>query len=108
MADRELYRATKDRRYLEVGTRVVDYLLLTQQVWNHPLLKPQGALGGTTTQNTDAECGATCPPMLLSRRCCSTTIGETGNQDYLERSIAAATSGLGGGTLGKLGSQWIR
>ncbi|HEY3739688.1 MAG TPA: hypothetical protein VGL53_07585 [Bryobacteraceae bacterium] len=91
MSDMELYRATKDRRYLEAGTRVVDYLLLTQQVWNHPLLKPQ-LLGGTTTQNTDAEWSD-------ARQCYFATLlldyyRETGNADYLERSIAAARAGL--------------
>jgi len=89
MADMELFNATKDREYLDAGTEVVDYLLLTQQVWNHPLLKPK-MVGGTTTQNTDAEWSD-------ARECYFATLLldyylQTGSREYLERAVAAARS----------------
>jgi hypothetical protein len=91
MADLELFSATKDRNYLDEGTRAVDYLLLTQQVWNHPLLKPK-MVGGTTTQNTDAEWSD-------ARECYLATLlfdyyQRTGSQEYLERAVAAARAGF--------------
>ena len=50
-----LYKLTSDSHYLNLGTAMLDYLSLTQQVYTHPLLTPI-LLGGFTTQNTDAEC----------------------------------------------------
>jgi hypothetical protein len=87
----KLFQLTNDKQYLETGQQVVDYLLLTQQVWNHPLFAPK-LLGGTTTQNTDAEWSdarqAYVAPLLLDY------YEATGRLDYLERSVAAARSGL--------------
>lgn len=34
-----------------MGSNILDYTLLTQQVWSHVLLSPN-LLGGFTTQNT--------------------------------------------------------
>jgi hypothetical protein len=89
MAYLKLYHLTKDKAYLETGREVVDYLLLTQQVWNHPLLSPR-LLGGFTTQNTDAEWSDArqnyAALILLDY------YNETGEQEYLERSVAAARS----------------
>ncbi len=89
MAYLKLYHLTKDKAYLETGREVVDYLLLTQQVWNHPLLSPK-LLGGFTTQNTDAEWSDArqnyAALILLDY------YNETGEQEYLERSVAAARS----------------
>ena len=87
----EIYRQTGEEQYLEKGERVMDYLLLTQQVWNHPLLSPK-VLGGTTTQNTDAEWSD-------ARQCYLATLlldyyNATGRMDYLERAVAAARSGF--------------
>ncbi len=87
----ELYRLTKQAKYLETGERVLDYLLLTQQVWNHPLFAPK-LLGGTTTQNTDAEWSD-------ARQCYLATLlldyyQFTGRLEYLERAVAAARSGF--------------
>lgn len=86
-----LYRTTKRPELLEIGQQVVDYLLLTQQVWNHPLLAPK-LLGGTTTQNTDAEWSD-------ARQCYLAALlfdyyKITGRLDYLERAVAAARSGF--------------
>ena len=41
MAYLKLYHLTKNPTYPETGREAVDYLLLTQQVWNHPLLSPR-------------------------------------------------------------------
>ena len=87
----ELYRLTGSGQYLTSGEQLVDYLLLTQQVWNHPLFSPK-LLGGTTTQNTDAEWSD-------ARQCYLATLlldyyDSTGRVDYLERSVAAARAGF--------------
>jgi hypothetical protein len=69
----------------------LDYLLLTQQMWNHPLFAPR-LLGGTTTQNTDAEWSD-------ARQCYLAALlldyyRVTGRLEYLERAVAAARSGF--------------
>jgi hypothetical protein len=84
-----LYRATRKREYLDRGTQALDYLLLTQQVWNNPAFSPK-LLGGFTTQNTDAEWSD-------ARQGYAATVlfdyfRETGNTEYLERAITAARS----------------
>jgi hypothetical protein len=84
-----LYRLTKDAKYLERGTQVLDYLLLTQQVWNNPSFSPK-LIGGFTTQNTDAEWSD-------ARQCYAAVLlwdyyQATGSQEYLERAVAAARS----------------
>jgi hypothetical protein len=84
-----LYQATGKAEYLEGGTRMLDYLLLTQQVWNNPMFTPK-LLGGFTTQNTDAEWSD------ARQGYAATLLADyyqaTGNIEYLERSIAAARS----------------
>jgi hypothetical protein len=89
MADLKLYRVTKDRKWLDAGTQVLDYLLLTQQVWNPPYFDPK-LLGGFTTQNTDAEWSD-------ARQGYAAALlwdyyKDTGNAEYLERAVAAARS----------------
>lgn len=84
-----LFHATHKREYLERGTQELDYLLLTQQVWNNPSFSPK-LLGGFTTQNTDAEWSD-------ARQSYAATVlfdyfRETGNFEYLERAVAAARS----------------
>jgi len=85
----ELYRATRDQHYLDIGQLVVDYSSLQQQVWSHVLLTPH-LLGGYTTQNTDGEWSDArqgyAAEMLLDY------YKETGNFEYLERGIAALRS----------------
>ena len=85
----KLYQVTKDHRYLEQGTQVLDYLLLTQQVWNNPAFSPK-VVGGFTTQNTDAEWSD-------ARQGYAAVLlwdyyKATGEQEYLERAVAAARS----------------
>jgi hypothetical protein len=85
----KLYQITKDHTYLEQGTQVLDYLLLTQQVWNNPAFSPK-LVGGFTTQNTDAEWSD-------ARQGYAAVLlwdyyKATGEQEYLERAVAAARS----------------
>ena len=85
----ELYEATHDPQYLSTGKRVLDYLLLTQQVWNNPALTPK-FVGGFTTQNTDAEWSdgrEAYAAVLLWHY-----YEATGSQEYLERAVGAARS----------------
>ncbi len=85
----ELFHVTKDREYLEIGTHVLDYLLLTQQVWNNPAFSPK-LVGGFTTQNTDAEWSD-------AREAYAAVLlwdyyKATGSQEYLERAVGASRS----------------
>jgi hypothetical protein len=87
MAYLKLYRLTKRKKWLDLGTEVLDYLLLTQQVWNGPEFDPQ-LLGGFTTQNTDAEWSD-------ARQCYAAILlwdyyQETQDLEYLERAVAAS------------------
>jgi len=85
------YRVTGDRRYLERGERLLDYLLLYQQCWTNPLLDnlsgPATLLGGFTTQNSDAEWSdarqSQFGNILLDY------YRATGTVEYLERGVAA-------------------
>lgn len=89
MAYMQLFRSTREPRYLDLGTRVLDYLLLTQQMWNPPAFTPK-LVGGFTTQNTDAEWSDArqgYAAVLLWD-----SYGETGESEYLERAVAAARS----------------
>lgn len=84
-----LYQVTHKREYLDRGTKALDYLLLTQQVWNNPSFSPK-LLGGFTTQNTDAEWsdarqGYAAIVLFNYYRA-------TDNIEYLERAVAAARS----------------
>jgi hypothetical protein len=84
-----LYRATKKPEYLESGTKILDYLLLTQQVWNNSLYTPM-LLGGFTTQNTDQEWSDA--RQGYAAIVLADYYEATGNFEYLERAIAAARS----------------
>jgi hypothetical protein len=84
-----LYHLTKKAEYLESGTKMLDYLLLTQQVWNNPLYTPM-LLGGFTTQNTDQEWSDA--RQGYAAIVLADYYDATGNFEYLERAIAAARS----------------
>ncbi len=89
MAYLKLYHVTHDEKWRELGVQVLDYLLLTQQVWNPPGFDPK-LTGGFTTQNTDAEWSD-------ARQGYGAALlwdyyQETGELEYLERAIAAARS----------------
>ena len=55
----DAWRITGEAKYLAQGEAVLDYLLLFQQCWTNPALNGLSCrtmlLGGTTTQNSDAE-----------------------------------------------------
>jgi len=55
----DAWRITGEAKYLAQGEAVLDYLLLFQQCWTNPALDGLSCrtmlLGGTTTQNSDAE-----------------------------------------------------
>ncbi len=85
----KMFQVTRESKYLEIGTKVLDYLLLTQQVWNNPAFSPK-LVGGFTTQNTDAEWSD-------AREAYAAVLlwdyyKATGNGEYLERAVAAARS----------------
>lgn len=85
------YRITQKREDLDQAEAVLDYLLLTQQLWNHPLMHIK-AFGGFTVQNTDHEWSdvreGVCAVILYHYYLA------TGKTEYLQRSIAAARSGF--------------
>ena len=86
-----LYQTTHNAQYLEEGEQMLDYLLLTQQVWSDQAFSPN-LLGGFTTQNTDAEWSD-------ARQGYAATVlfdyyRATGSAEYLERAVAAARSTL--------------
>ena len=84
-----LYQATHERRYLDTGTQMLDYLLLTQQVWNNPQFTPM-LLGGFTTQNTDAEWSDARQGYMVTLL--TDYYRATGSFELLERATAAARS----------------
>ncbi len=84
-----LYRTTHKPEYLEHGTEMLDYLLLTQQVWNNPQFTPK-LLGGFTTQNTDQEWSDA--RQGYAADVLADYYEATGRFEYLERAIAAARS----------------
>jgi hypothetical protein len=84
-----LYRATHKPQYLDSGTQMLDYLLLTQQVWNNPMFTPK-LLGGFTTQNTDQEWSDARQGYVATLL--ADYYEATGRFEYLERAIAAARS----------------
>jgi hypothetical protein len=84
-----LYRATRKPEYLERGTEMLDYLLLTQQVWNNPIFTPR-LLGGFTTQNTDQEWSDARQSYVATLL--TDYYEATGQFEYLERGVAAARS----------------
>lgn len=84
-----LYQATGKREYLVRGRQMLDYLLLTQQVWSNPHFTPD-LLGGFTTQNTDAEWSDA--RQSYAATLLSDYYQATGDMEYLERAVAAARS----------------
>ena len=85
------YQLTRKPEDLELAERMADYLLLTQQVWNHPLLSIN-TFGGFTVQNGDNEWNdarqGLCAVLLYHY------FLETGKREYLERSVAACHAGF--------------
>ena len=84
-----LYHLTHKPEYLESGTKMLDYLLLTQQVWNNALYTPM-LVGGFTTQYTDQEWSDA--RQGYAAIVLADYYDATGNFEYLERAIVAARS----------------
>ena len=84
-------RITGNPAHLEAAQEVLDYLLLTQQVWDHPGIKID-TYGGFTVQNTDNEWNdareALCAILLYEYYI------DTGRWEYLERAAAAMQDGF--------------
>jgi len=87
----ELYKHTGEKRHLDFGLRVLDYLSLFQQVWSHPRME-LNLIGGFTTQNTDCEWSdsrqAQCAILYMDY------FEATGNLEFLERGISALRATL--------------
>ncbi|MFT3985138.1 MAG: hypothetical protein QM697_14620 [Lachnospiraceae bacterium] len=85
------FRMTKCLEDQEKAEEVVDYLLLTQQLWNHPGIQID-TFGGFTVQNTDNEWNdareALCAILLYEYYI------DTGKWEYLERAAAAMHGGF--------------
>lgn len=85
------FQHSGEPRDLEMGERLLDYLLLFQQCWTHPALENLSGtamlLGGFTTQNSDAEWSdarqSQFGNVLLDY------YRATGKVEYLERGVAA-------------------
>ena len=82
-----LARATGERTYRELGTAILDYLLLYQQVWS-PAWLSRELFGGFGVQNTDGEWSDARQGYFAMTL--SDYFELTGEREYLERSVAAA------------------
>jgi len=82
-----LARVTGETTYRDLGTAVLDYLLLYQQVWS-PAWLSRALFGGFGVQNTDGEWSDARQGYF------AVTLSDyfelTGEREYLERSVAAA------------------
>jgi hypothetical protein len=88
-----LYRATKDKRYLDAGERCVDYLTFSQCCWEPHFIYTAFPFGGFTVDNADTatfldarQAEAVAPLAWYGRT--------LGRQDLLERAVAAARSSV--------------
>ena len=87
-----LYQAGGNEMWLKEGMRITDYTLLTQSVWNHPLIRKRATLGGYTTQNTDGEwCDHRQDYIAVTLM---DYYRLTGCAEYMERAIAALRAGF--------------
>ena len=91
MAYLKYYKLTGKPEDLEMAERVTDYLLLTQQVWNHPEITVN-TFGGFTVQNTDNEWSDVREGLMAVHL--HRMYMETGKREYLERAVAASKSGF--------------
>jgi hypothetical protein len=85
------WQLTEDPHYLNTGEALLDYLLLYQQCWTHPLIggfeSKTALLGGFTTQNSDAEWSDARQSQIGN--ILMDYYRATGKTEYLERGIAA-------------------
>jgi hypothetical protein len=81
-----LYLATREKSYLDLGVRMLDYLSLYQQVWCPSFLSIYG-FGGFGVQNTDAEWHDARQAVFATTYLDYYEL--TGNPEYFERGVAA-------------------
>ncbi|MCX6929202.1 MAG: hypothetical protein NT154_39190, partial [Verrucomicrobia bacterium] len=88
-----LYRATRDKRYLDAGERCIDYLTFSQCCWEPHFIYTAFPFGGFTADNADTatfldarQAEAVAPFAWYGRT--------LGRQDLLERAVAAARSSV--------------
>lgn len=85
------WQITNNPHYLKTGEAVLDYLLLYQQCWTHPLIgglnSKAALLGGFTTQNSDAEWSDARQSQIGN--ILIDFYRATGKIEYLERGISA-------------------
>lgn len=85
------WHVTGQSHYLKTGEALLDYLLLYQQCWTHPLIggfeSKTALLGGFTTQNSDAEWSDARQSQIGN--ILMDYYRATGKTEYLERGIAA-------------------
>jgi hypothetical protein len=87
-----LYGANGDKKWLDAGEQVIDYLSLYQTVWNPHFIYTAYPFGGTDTDNGDAAWLNGHQAMLPG---IFAWYGkQLGRQDLLERSVALARAGL--------------
>ncbi len=83
---KELYKITKNSKYLKIGEHILGLLSLFQQVWNLPYID-YNTFGGFGAQNADAELGDARQGLFV--RTYMDYYLLTGNKEYMERGIAA-------------------
>lgn len=80
------YKVTKDRKYLELGQRVLDELLMFQATWQPPFI-PIHALGGFGVMNADGEWNDSRQSLFAEL---IVLYGkELNNDEYIQRGLAA-------------------
>jgi len=80
------YRVSKDERYLEVGQRVLDELLMYQAAWQPPFI-PINALGGFGVMNADGEWNDSRQSLFAEL---IVSYGKAlNNEEYIQRGLAA-------------------
>jgi len=82
---KELYKITKNSKYLKIGEYILGVLSLFQQVWNMPYIN-YNTFGGFGAQNADAELGDARQGLFV--RTYMEYYLLTGNKEYMERGIA--------------------
>lgn len=83
---KELYKITRNEKFLEIGEHILSILSLFQQVWNMPYIS-YDTFGGFGVQNADAELSDARQALFV--RTYMEYYLETGKEEYMERGIAA-------------------
>jgi hypothetical protein len=86
-----LYEVTQQKHYLDLATHILGRLMLYQQVWDPPFLNFYG-FGGYGVMNTDGEWDDGRQAQFADTHL--DFFRATGNQEQLERAIAACRAGF--------------